>query len=123
MAWKPERLECMGHYGYGTGYYAHEGQKAAKTGGEAASFCDRCRGKSACWVAFRARVGAEQPEKVAEWDEAARFAEQRGISPGVLAANLAAAGTPDPWMGSMLTNMRRGIDEREATNPPKRGRR
>lgn len=118
MAWDPAKKECFGFFSYGTGYFAPESQRR----GEGSGYCDRCPLRQGCWEEHKARVEREDPAAVAQWNEALKFAESRGISGGQLAAMLAAKGTPDPWMTSVFANLQRGIDERHATNPPTKGR-
>lgn len=119
----PLALECVGQYGYGTGYFAAIGAHhigAMKAGGvtllvEAVvrAHCEMCVARPDCFSSMKARVTELRPEV------AARLEAKRNelISAGVPTCQADAAtrcleadGHRDPFLDECMVNLQRGVD-------------
>jgi hypothetical protein len=114
---EPRRQDCFGLCGYGSGYYIRETFAAARQPARpgrhrALGFCDRCPAHDRCWAELKRRAEAGDPIAVAAWTAAKDQADAAGYDSSRLAAKLARAGRPDPFMGRYLANLQRGLDDR-----------
>lgn len=112
----PKKLECMGLYLYGSGYYAREDQQMAIVRGERteASFCnDECPMREQCERQHRARTQEILPAEVETFErECEKAWKKMRVSPLVVAAMRMKRGDPEPYMKVALENYKRGAADR-----------
>jgi hypothetical protein len=120
----PFKQECLGQYGYGTGYrIVHDQMEASLavatakalgvTNGEVIimSFCDRCPKGAECWEASRQRLLEQKPGDCAAFEQALAEGREQGLESGQVSVRLLEKGTPDPYAASMLENLRKGAHD------------
>lgn len=113
----PKDAECLGHYLYGSGYFAREDQQMAIVQGARteASFCnDTCpmKTRERCELMHRERTKERLPDEVEKFERQCEQGAARGLSPLMIAAMRMKRADPEPYMKMALENYRRGASDR-----------
>lgn len=121
----PRIRECFGLHGYGSGYYAKESDLATKMHHYAVPvfysmypqyavpvFCSMCPQEAECWRSLLRKTRLEDPEACENFDRKLHEAGMSGKHGGMVAAEMMANGTPDPFMAQEMANIQQGMNDR-----------
>ena len=99
------RLGCLGRFGFGGGFLAARGVRAGTDG---QSFCSsRCRVRSECWERHKQAVREASRADAEEFEGLTLlFGDGRQAA----SAWAKARGRPDPFVGAVFDNARRGAE-------------
>ena len=125
-------LECLGHYGYGTGFFFEDDRKELRRRMDAlpratldaisvVSCCSTCPAKDECWEKTREEAERIYPTEYRKFFRRLVTVQMEGISvdmAGPLVSHqMLQEGDPDPYTRVHMENLKRGIDDRNLLFP------